>query len=267
MQRKTKFLVAVGIIAGGVALALFFRQPPSQPPDAADLARPPVLRRAMRQPTQPTCEPPGKGPASSPAEQQLRMARASAAPAVVEPVDQAQPPNLPRTYPSGARLDADWQGNRISAPLGLGTVCSAAADQPQKHLVHTIADGDSLPALAQRYLGSAERWPEIYQANQDLLTSPDLLPIGLQLSIPLSSPASSLSSAAETGERASEGQSAGGMRAAGLSAVGMAAERMSAGGMPAGRSTVDSACGESSDPRSAPQPLGPLVPVGKGSGR
>ena len=49
---------------------------------------------------------------------------------------------------------------------------------------HTVVDGDTLTALAARYLGSEERYLEIYELNRDLLSSPDLLPIGRALKIP-----------------------------------------------------------------------------------
>jgi nucleoid-associated protein YgaU len=47
-----------------------------------------------------------------------------------------------------------------------------------------LRDGDTLPELAQRFLGSTSRAPEIYDANRDLLSSPDLLPVGLSIVIP-----------------------------------------------------------------------------------
>jgi nucleoid-associated protein YgaU len=51
-------------------------------------------------------------------------------------------------------------------------------------LAHKIADGDTLSKLAQRYLGRGDRYLEIYELNRDVLTSPDLLPIGVVLKIP-----------------------------------------------------------------------------------
>ena len=47
-----------------------------------------------------------------------------------------------------------------------------------------IVDGDTLADLAQRYLGSADRWNEIYQANRAALSDPELLPIGMEVVIP-----------------------------------------------------------------------------------
>jgi nucleoid-associated protein YgaU len=52
-------------------------------------------------------------------------------------------------------------------------------------LLHRIVDGDTLPGLAQRYLGSSKRFTEILDANRDRLQSPDLLPIGAELRIPV----------------------------------------------------------------------------------
>jgi len=54
----------------------------------------------------------------------------------------------------------------------------------QTRRTHKIIDGDSLPALARRYLGRSDRFLEIYEANRHVLPSPDLLPIGAELTIP-----------------------------------------------------------------------------------
>jgi nucleoid-associated protein YgaU len=63
---------------------------------------------------------------------------------------------------------------------------------------HTVADGDTLTRLAQLYLGRADAYLEIYEANRGVLTTPDLLPIGAVLVIPsrasIKSPSESYSS-------------------------------------------------------------------------
>lgn len=51
-------------------------------------------------------------------------------------------------------------------------------------LTHTIRDGDSLEALAERYLRDADRWQELLDANADVLTSRDLLPVNTVIRIP-----------------------------------------------------------------------------------
>lgn len=56
-----------------------------------------------------------------------------------------------------------------------------AASAPR---THRVQKGDTLSALAARYLGSSERFWEIFTANRDRLRNPDVLPIGLELRIP-----------------------------------------------------------------------------------
>jgi len=51
-------------------------------------------------------------------------------------------------------------------------------------VIHEIVDGDTLEALAERYLGRADRALEIFEANRDVLEDPQLLPIGQELRIP-----------------------------------------------------------------------------------
>ncbi len=49
---------------------------------------------------------------------------------------------------------------------------------------HIVRDGESLPSIAARRMGDPQRADEIFQANRDLLESPDLLPVGITLRIP-----------------------------------------------------------------------------------
>ena len=51
-----------------------------------------------------------------------------------------------------------------------------------------VVDGDDLRNLAQRYLNDANRALEIFHANRDVLEQPDLLPLGVELQIPIAFP-------------------------------------------------------------------------------
>jgi nucleoid-associated protein YgaU len=64
-------------------------------------------------------------------------------------------------------------------------------DASRRPRTRVVVDGDSLRSLAQRYLGSSDRYMEIYEANRDVLASPDLLRIGMRLRIPSNSPKAS----------------------------------------------------------------------------
>ncbi|PIW16948.1 hypothetical protein COW36_10760 [bacterium (Candidatus Blackallbacteria) CG17_big_fil_post_rev_8_21_14_2_50_48_46] len=51
----------------------------------------------------------------------------------------------------------------------------------------TVKPGESLSILALRHLGNSERYPEIFEANKDILRTPESLRAGMTLKIPVSS--------------------------------------------------------------------------------
>lgn len=102
----------------------------------------------------------------------------------------ASPPELPPSY------------HRTFSPVGalLNEADETLEDEPQRledeavpagarALTHKIADGDTLTTLAARYLGDANRWQQLFDENRDVLSNPDLLPIGRVIRIPQGEPA------------------------------------------------------------------------------
>jgi len=88
------------------------------------------------------------------------------------------PPTLAKSFPAEALpASARW-----GVSMGIGLPGAGIADQARR--VHKIVNGDSLPSLAKRYLGNEDRAGEIFEANRDVLSSPDALPIGVELRIP-----------------------------------------------------------------------------------
>lgn len=67
------------------------------------------------------------------------------------------------------------------APIALPTI--AAKPVVAQPVQHVIVDGDTLPQLAERYLGDASLAEEIFAQNRDQLASPELLPLGVTLVI------------------------------------------------------------------------------------
>ena len=101
--------------------------------------------------------------------------------------DRPNPP-LPRSPSVPAVLDRLYEPR---GPLGgTKTAASGMGDPPRRTAtggfprVHTLVDGDTLPGLAGRYLGDAQRWVEVFEANRSVLSDPAVLPLGKELKIP-----------------------------------------------------------------------------------
>jgi nucleoid-associated protein YgaU len=173
MDQGVRVVLSMGIVTGGTVLALLFRHP--SPPigtPVPETGQTLVLRGTIAaEPAAAVSPSPPPIPEPTPAVAPLPP-RASLA--TNEP-----PPLLARSYPEPVPLSASGWG----ATIGLGPF--GPAYQTQLPRSHTIVDGDTLPALAERYLGSADRALEIYAANKNLLPGPDVLPIGVELQIPL----------------------------------------------------------------------------------
>lgn len=62
---------------------------------------------------------------------------------------------------------------------------------------HRIAEGDTLRQLAERYLGDRDRYLDLYEANNEVLFHPRLLPIGIEIVIPVEPTALAVTEEAE----------------------------------------------------------------------
>jgi nucleoid-associated protein YgaU len=62
-------------------------------------------------------------------------------------------------------------------------------EQPSEAKVeyYVIEKGDTLWAIATKYLGSGNRYPEIFEANKEVIKDPDLIYPGQKIRIPLDS--------------------------------------------------------------------------------
>lgn len=60
---------------------------------------------------------------------------------------------------------------------------SSAAEAPTEQ-TYTVAEGDTLSAIAERHYGDANAWNRIFEANRDQLDNPDLIQPGQVLRIP-----------------------------------------------------------------------------------
>ncbi|MEM7576975.1 MAG: LysM peptidoglycan-binding domain-containing protein [Planctomycetota bacterium] len=70
------------------------------------------------------------------------------------------------------------------APGTLAPITAHAARSAESTDTITVEAGDSLSVLAQRHLGSQSKYLELYEANRDILDSPDKVVVGMKLKLP-----------------------------------------------------------------------------------
>lgn len=104
-----------------------------------------------------------------------RIAQTSAAPTPITPIV------LPSVQPL-ANVSAGEAQSGKTVPAAV-TKKTPAPPSPEPYLVKP---GDTLSGIAARCLGSSVRYQELFEANRDVLSSPNDLKIGMQLRIPTS---------------------------------------------------------------------------------
>jgi nucleoid-associated protein YgaU len=69
-------------------------------------------------------------------------------------------------------------------PKGISVAQGEARGATTTAVKHTVANGDTLFNLAERYYHDSGRFVDIYQANRDVLQNPQQLPAGIVIVIP-----------------------------------------------------------------------------------
>ena len=49
---------------------------------------------------------------------------------------------------------------------------------------HEVVEGDTLSKIAEKYYGDSSLYPQIFEANKNILTDPNKIKIGQKLRIP-----------------------------------------------------------------------------------
>ena len=173
-MRATRLLTVAGVLGAGVCAAWPFRQREPRIVDPPQGAVP--LQIVLRGSDVTLTGAPAS--ASSPAVG-LDAARASYAGTrslvtkdgserLVDLENLAPPPDFPLAY---------QPASNTPAPTG-------QRPRSEKPRTYRLRDGDTLEMLAERLLGSRARAMEIFEINRDVLSRPDLLPVGRTLVIP-----------------------------------------------------------------------------------
>jgi nucleoid-associated protein YgaU len=179
MDPAVKTALAFCVLLAGVCAALLFRRDPTRPaspvPNSAEL-----LSIRQRTASLSSCLPTNQaGRPASIVQSATNASTGKQSATVVTPSDRQESPPLPAdSYPETNRPASSQWG------VSMDMMLPATARGDDTARSHKIVDGDTLPALAERYLGSAARANEIFNANRDVLANPELLPIGAELKIP-----------------------------------------------------------------------------------
>ncbi len=156
LPRVKRIALASGVVLAGIGGAFVFRKPagePSPPPLEAEVPIR-VQRPAIPRAPSPDSVPRLLG--------QIDAVESTGDPSALRP-----------TYPTSPA-----EGDRSTA----------AAPPPSRTVIHKIRDGDTLTSLARRYLGDGSRFQEIFAANRQRLPNADVLPIGVEIEVPIGPP-------------------------------------------------------------------------------
>jgi LysM repeat protein len=194
MRRPRRLLIAVALLAGGTSVALVSRRHTEEPaPQASNYAPKSPKSRAQLPLDLPeeSAQPAHLSGAieADPGSSRKAEAASAASRQNVTPAPEP-PPVLADDHWRPSVRTAAYQPPAPAAPAPPKPAApreapKSNAQQKVSYTVHRIVDGDTLSSLAQRYLGSSKRFSVIFEANRDRLQSPDLLPIGTELRIPV----------------------------------------------------------------------------------
>jgi len=213
MQRDMKIGMAVGVALVGIVGALFFRREP----EPKDKESPPALQNAdeldrrigekargpyingLEESTEPVAPVPAPQTASTQPKhktenyeipgfltkddatknRELLSRHGAAAPDPIGAGDESLAADAPPAH------NRDWEpagtAGKKAAGAPQGTPAASAGSVGRTHV---IQPGETLSGLASRFLGSSARYREIYDANRNVLKSPDDLPDGVTIVIP-----------------------------------------------------------------------------------
>jgi len=94
--------------------------------------------------------------------------------------------NALKTIPEWQKeIVADIRVRPTTQQQAASEAAAQAAPEAARHESYTVQPGDTLSAIAKRLLGDANAYHEIFAANRDQLSNPDLIKPGQVLKIPL----------------------------------------------------------------------------------
>jgi LysM repeat protein len=216
-DRRKKLVFAVVLLVTGVGGAMLFRRPTTarefpapqfsglvlQAVDpSASLPIPPLPPDSLSTALAPAAPPVSEPPATPHLLGSIEVTESSAKTSRLTPATaRTERPvfELPEPAPAGRvanpAVSAASPTTTVPAtsavakvlPVSGSTTAASVVAPPGSHWrLHQVQEGETLSSLARRYLGAADRYPELFAANRDVLQSPNRLPVGVSLKVPTS---------------------------------------------------------------------------------
>ncbi|WP_433573696.1 LysM peptidoglycan-binding domain-containing protein [Streptomyces sp. CA-251247] len=92
-----------------------------------------------------------------------------------------------RVFTAGSPIQPGWTLHLPADPRTAEAPPQPTTQGTAEHQnsgTYVVEDGDYLSTIAQEELGDGDRWPELYQANRDAITDPDVIHPGQRLDLP-----------------------------------------------------------------------------------
>lgn len=192
MHRDKKTGLALGVLLVGIVGAFFFRNEADPNSDIPELEDSKILDDRIAERSVAPYLTGVETEQDEPAEPRSRGLSDDELPSFLREGDQGDfgsPPDPIReqgvagddTSGRGASTDSDHNHAWQVSPRDNTRPEQGNADNAQ---FHVVKQGDTLSALAAKYLGSTRRFLDLYNANTDILKSADDLRVGMKLRIP-----------------------------------------------------------------------------------
>lgn len=184
MHHDQKVGLAMGILLTGVIASLFFRHQPELPAVAQAAVGDELDDLIAARDNRPY---PDRHTTAGIPSESVNTATAIPMATTGEPLASIGESGvlIPGSKPPGGAAELAAATNQTAPQAAsTSTVASRSATQPEMR-EHEVRRGETLSSVASRYLGSPHRYEEIYLLNRDVLSSPDNVPEGVKLKVPV----------------------------------------------------------------------------------
>jgi len=195
MRHDAKLGLALGMLVIGFAVAFCFPRQSERAPIAEPTIPPPISDVALEllpiRAYQPSADARPSSPPSAKAEMaSLQQGKVTGIPELTPITIAGTPlpsgPVAPIVIPMrGAEvLPNRYESEDVKQVRSDQTRIPAEQDPVDVPELYLVQPGDTLTGIATRLLGSSTRYLELYELNQNVLSSPNDLKIGMQLQVP-----------------------------------------------------------------------------------